>query len=225
MLLRFCFFLLMAGAATAEQTCCVDEDIAAAFMRSSYSRSVPDSFPIGIESAELELIGSSIMPGGLHTTVAWKSEESPADARKLVTGILKRESWRLVPESERVRSMYQRGFVTQRPMSTESNQQFCRDRAGTLTIHARSAAIGTVVTLSHYADRTAPDCEAVIAAQRHEGRHDLGLIRHLPALALPESVKMPAHRGSGSGGGGDRAYASLTVETAVSPRRTNRTLL
>jgi len=218
MVLRICFCFLLAGAVSADETCCVDQDIAAAFMRDEqFSRAWPDSFPVDVDSPFLELIGSSVNRGGLQTTVGWKSTLSPDDARRLVTAALRKESWRVIPRSGRLQAMHEHGFVPHQPAPTEAHQQFCRGRAGQVTILARSTRIGTVVTLSHFAHPGASDCESTIAAQSEGMRYRSGLVRYLPSLQLPESIKLSPYMGGGSGGGSQDARASLTLETSVSP--------
>jgi len=217
MRMRSWFFILFAGTVNAEETCCVDKDIAAAFIQhATYSRDWPDSFPIELDNASVELIGSSTGRRGQQVVVAWKSELSAADARQLVADTLIQENWVAVPHSDRMQAVYQRGFLPHQPIAFGNNQQFCRDRDGQLVILARSTNIGTVVSLSHYANKGTRDCAGMIASKRVRPNFQSGLITYLPALKMPESVNMQQRPGSGSGGGSEDAHASLSLETSIS---------
>lgn len=217
MMLRLFFIFLFASAVNAEETCCVDEDIAIAFFTyTSYSRSWPDSFPFDIDTPNLEFIASSKRRDGLNTTVGWKSGLNPDDARQLLSNALRRDNWIAIPQGEDRRRMYQRGFVPRQPNAVMDNQQFCRNRDGQLTVLSRSTDIGTVVTLAHYDNRGKQDCKEMIAAHTGARRYDSGVIKYLPALTLPKSIETSPFLGSGSGGGGNEAHASISLQTTVS---------
>ena len=122
-----------------------------------------------------------------------------------------------MPDHNGIRVRYERGFIQHQPVVIGNNQQFCRDRDGVLSTQARQTDIGTVVTLSHRRDRARRDCAGMIAERRLQPSHTSGLMSFLPALALPETVKMALDgRGSGSGGGSNDAHASTSVETDMS---------
>jgi hypothetical protein len=58
--MRFLFILLLANSAYAIDTCCVDEDIAAAFpLYATFSRDWPTDFPLKLDIEGFEYIGSS----------------------------------------------------------------------------------------------------------------------------------------------------------------------
>ena len=216
MLVAILFALsVSANSVYAADTCCVDKDIAAAFLlHATYSRDWPASFPIEPEIAGFEYIGSSKGYEGRSTSVAWKSELNAQPARELVADTLLAKGWVAVPDHNGMRVRYERGFIPHQPIVIGNNQQFCRDRDGSLNIQARQTDIGTIVTLSHSRNRAGRDCAGMIAERRVQPSYTSGLMSYLPALALPETVKMSL--GGGSGGGSDGVHASTSVETNVS---------
>ncbi|MEM9623729.1 MAG: hypothetical protein AAF993_18940 [Pseudomonadota bacterium] len=216
-----CVFLfgLMAGAATADdsnvdESCCVDQDIAVAFLQhATYSRGWPSGFPIKFDSPNLELIGSSSSLGGQQIAVAWKSELSYQEVHQFIVDELTKERWLKIPHNNHISAMYARGFIPHQPVMIGNSNQFCRDRDGQLTMQARSTSIGTVVTLSHYTNPSPRNCMATIAALSAQANLQSGLLKYLPALRLPESITTPQFPGSGSGGGSNDAHASVFLET------------
>lgn len=207
---------LLAGVANANEPCCVDQDIAAAFMpHAHYSRDWPDAFPVDIDSPALEFIGSNVNRAGMQALVGWKSALTPQDARALIASALRNENWRLIPEAARRSALRENGFVPHTPPEAQTYVQFCRGRDGQLTLAARSTDIGTVVTLAHFRHSGSSSCESTIAMQTDARMYSGGLIRYLPALQLPESLEASPYAGMGGGGSQD-AHASITVDGGFS---------
>lgn len=218
MLRRFGLLLIISSAAHAGETCCVDPDIAAAFLQHyTYSREWPEGFPIDVQDPSLEFIGSSVGTFGMQTAVAWTSDLQPDAARQMVADALRKEMWRPIPQGERMQASFQRGFVSHKQMPVTDYQQYCRNQDGQATLVATASDIGTVVTLSHFANRGAQDCETMIRAQAGGHFFNRGLLGYLPVLKLPEALDLPPYAGNGIGGGSDEAHSSVSVGSAVAP--------
>ena len=201
----------------AADTCCVDEDVAAAFLwYQRYSRDWPPTFPVSMDDPQLAFIGTSHGFRGRGTAVAWRTELSPEDGRGLVALALERDGWQALSGPEATMRAEQRGFVPHKPMVVGNNQQFCRGRDGSLHLVGRASEIGTVVTLSHSENQAGYDCDAMIAQQRVQPGYQRGLMAYLPILALPEPVTLG--NGNGLGGGSNGVHASVDVETDMSPQ-------
>ena len=214
--MQLLFILLLANSLYAADTCCVDEDIAAAFpMFLAFSRDWPADFPLNIDIEGFEFIGSSRFYKGLVHAVAWKSEIDSQLSRELVTETLLAKDWVPIPVNDRNQARSERGFITHKPRIVGKSQQFCRGGDGTLTIQARQSSIGTVVTLTHAIQEMGRNCAVLMAARITEQDHSIGIMAYLPTLMLPESIV--ADSPSGSGGGGDEeAHATKSVTTNVS---------
>ncbi|MEM1402763.1 MAG: hypothetical protein AAGG55_05480 [Pseudomonadota bacterium] len=209
--------LAVSAGVTAEDSCCIDADIAAAFPQlGTYSRSLPGTFPLELKDSRFEFVGSSLMRDGAVVSVAWKSDLPPVEARALVADAVENQGWRIIPTDEDLKHRYQRGFVSPRQSPLDQYQQFCRERDGQLSIRSHSTDMGTFTTVSVVAFRGLRDCDELMTAQGGVSPWRQGLIRLLPRLELPESVDMPGYGGSGSGGGSDDAHASISLETDVS---------
>jgi len=79
-------------------TCCVDEDIAAAFVwHTTYSREWPDDLPLRLEPPGLEFIGSSVGHQGRQRSVAWKGAISPQATHELAVDLLLDQEWVAMP--------------------------------------------------------------------------------------------------------------------------------
>ncbi|MEM9137635.1 MAG: hypothetical protein AAGB01_09850 [Cyanobacteria bacterium P01_F01_bin.42] len=217
MWLRFLLLFIFASPAVAEETCCIDDDMVAAFgQQITYSRSWPDSFPIDITSPSLDLVGSSVGYGGIQTTVAWRSKLDPPDARELVSGFLTRDDWQAMPQRGGPVRLYQHGFISSQQIRTSNNQQFCRGRDGQLTISARRTRIGIITSLAYTPNRGGLDCDDMIASHNNNQSYQLGLQKHLPALKLPESIKVSPYNGISMNSGSRDAHASLKLKTSFS---------
>ena len=214
--MRFLIILLLANSVYAADTCCVDEDIAAAFpLHATFSRDWPADFPLTFNFEELEFIGSRKYDEAPIQSVAWKSPLNPQSSRDLVTEVMLANDWIPMPSDDRMHPSSQRGFIPHQVRSTEDNQQFCRDRDGTLTVQARESTVGTVLTLTHNNDNRGRDCAGLMAAQTiAQSYSTMGFSAYLPVLTLPESIETNA--GGGSGSSGDEANASMSVTTDVS---------
>lgn len=214
--MRYLLVLLLANTAYASDTCCVDEDIAEAFLAyTTFSRDWPADFPLRFDFEGFEFIGSSTYPQAPLQLVAWKSELTPQSSLDLVRGALLENDWIPMPESDSMRSRSERGFIPHRVSSRQEYQGYCRGREGTLSVKARQSTIGTVVVLTHSRDNKGRDCAGMIAATRNTGlRHETGMAAYLPALMLPESIK--TNSGSGFGSSGYEAEASMSVTADVS---------
>lgn len=213
--MRFLFILFLENNVAAADTCCVDEDIAAAFLlHETYSRDWPSDFPLRVDIEGFEFIGSSQYTQASIQSVAWRTELNPQSSRDLVTEAILADDWLPMPRVDRMRINQERGFIPHQRRAIEDNQQFCRGRDGTLSVRARQSTVGTVVTLTHSDQNRARDCAAHMAAREIHQIHGAGIMNYLPTLMLPESIE--AHSGSGTGGGGDEARADMSVTTALS---------
>lgn len=217
--MRYLLIVLLTGQvmmpASAAETCCIDEDMAAAFPRfANYSRDWPNSFPIALDVGDLKYIGSSTATHADHTSVAWSGELDPDVAIELASDSLLAQGWRLVPRKGDAN--VQRGFVAHRPIQIDEQRTWCRGQEGTIDVRARVASIGTVLTLSHSASPGGMGCESLIAAQDPRSRLDSGLLRHLPTLVLPKTVDLQPFAPSGFGGGSRDAHADARVRTDMS---------
>lgn len=215
--MRILFLLFLANAVYAADTCCIDEDIAAAFLlHATFSRDWPGEFPVAVDLEEFEFVGTSRYEQAPILSVAWKSRLDPQSSRDLVTDAIVAQGWTYMPSNERMHMDNQRGFVPHQVRETRDNQQFCRDRDGTLSVSARESAIGTVLTLTHNSDNRGRDCAGMMAAQTiGQSYGNMGFGAYLPTLTLPESIQ--ARHGGGVGSGGDEAHSSMKVTTDVSP--------
>ncbi len=201
---------------TAAESCCVDEDIAAAFLQhTTYSREWPGSLPIELTSDSLEFIGSSDQ-GGYVTTVAWKSAAAEEETREIFAKALIAEGWTPMPENEHLRSRMQRGFVGSGTRRLNTAGRYCRKRDGIFSVHVKPTSVGLIAVLSLNKRAGNTDCAGLIATQTMPTGYLSGLLNYLPVLSLPSSVQTLPYAGSGVGGGSNDAHAELTVETSVS---------
>lgn len=212
--MRFLFIFFLSSSAYAFDTCCVDEDIAAAFLlHQSYSRDWPTDFPLSVDIEGFEFIGSSKYKHSRHQSVAWRTDMEPQSARGVVIEAILANKWTTMPDIDQARNLSERGFIPHQRRTFEDNQQFCRDRDGILNVQARQSEIGTVVTLTHSDDSRSPNCAAAIAERGNRRGHQSGVMEYLPALMLPESIE--SNQGSGGGGHGNEAHSSMEVRTDV----------
>lgn len=214
--MRILIAVLFAGNVSAADTCCVDEDIAAAFLtHANFSRDWPGEFPVALDLEGFEFVGSSRYGQAANLAVAWKTDLDPQSSRELVTEAIAAQGWTSMPSHERADVRNQRGFIPHQIRETQDNQQFCRDRDGTLSVQARESTVGTVLTLTHHNDDSGRDCAGRMAAQTIRQSYSvMGFGVHLPTLTLPESIQ--AWHGGGVGSGGDEAHSSMKVNTDVS---------
>ncbi len=209
--------LALQSAVVLADTCCIDEDIAAAFVQhESYSREWPRDFPMELEIVGLEYIGSKRGYQGRYMSVAWKTKSDPQSILDIAGVELVASGWAAMPHEERVTEYLQRGFIPQGGLGVFNHQQFCRERDGTLSLQANETSIGTVLLLIHSPTQAGRDCAMLIATQQMHRGYVSGLVKYLPALALPKSINLSHYMGPGSGGGSDEAHATLTIETQVS---------
>ena len=214
--MRYLLILLLANSVYAADSCCVDEDMGAAFLSyMTLSRDWPADFPVSIEIEGFEFIGSSHYQGSEAQSVAWKSELSPQATRDLLARAVLADGWTAMPGHAHSIAGRERGFVPHREKQTSDNQQFCRGRDGSLSVQARDTAIGTVVSLGYQSESRGRDCAGLIAERNAQHVYEGGIMSHLPVLMLPEYID--TYQPSGTGGGGDRAEASMSVTTDASP--------
>ena len=93
----FAILTLASGTSYGVEGCCVEPDIAAAFMKNSYlSRELPRDF-LAIDVPEsFELIGSHQWFTRRQTIVAWRTDDSTATANDAIREVLEREGWRFL---------------------------------------------------------------------------------------------------------------------------------
>ncbi len=206
--------IALAASVHASDPCCIDEDIAAAFLpQVAYSRTWPGSFPVTIDLPELEFVGSS-SHDGQYRSVAWRSPQDIQSARDALAEELVAQGWSPLPEQSSNRARFERGFIPHTPRTTFNNQQFCRDRDGTLTVLARASTIGTIAILSHQTGSRAFDCSKILAERALQPEFTGALMEFLPALVLPPGVD--AVRGIGTGGGHEDAHARTIAKSDMS---------
>lgn len=212
-----CLLTLLTGAAVAE-SCCVDEDFAAAFFTNiTYSREPVTSFPAQLELEDLEYIGSArLAHSPLPYSLAWKTTLALEDAKSVVADALSSDGWEPLPDQAQLEARMQVGFVPHTRPWAGAHQQFCRGRDGLLTVMARDTNIGVVLTLSSQTDPRGQDCAELLAERSMIRRSLRGMRKHVPTLRLSEEVRALGFGGSG-GGGRDGFDASISVETDLSP--------
>ncbi len=203
-------FVLASENVQGVEGCCVEPDIAAAFMRNSYlSREFPPDFPNIPEVPDgFELIGSHQWFNRRQVTVAWRTDISTESARNAIGQLLEHAGWLvLTPRTQQPHG----GFVGQQQRRIQDFQSFCTDEHGQLNLDVWESSVGTTVSLMQYQrDSRAPSCEDMVnSLQRYSSR---GLTEYLPTLQLPSEV---TNDQSGSSGGGDEAHAEATVVTDV----------
>ncbi|MEM7099268.1 MAG: hypothetical protein AAF541_13480 [Pseudomonadota bacterium] len=211
-------FLAVAGPLPdPNKSCCIDEDIALAFAHYvTYSRTLPDQFPVNLAVEGLTFIGSSVGVHGRHNAAAWMTKREIQEILVETSDILVESEWRPVPDNSGLDRFFVRGFVSHDNGGIAQNQQFCRGKQGHLSVQARKTALGNILVLSHRKGQPGQDCDAVIASYK-EARHFVsGLTSHLPRLALPKEVDTAGIPGSGVGGGMQDAHADIEVQTALS---------
>ncbi|MEM1411630.1 MAG: hypothetical protein AAGH19_04655 [Pseudomonadota bacterium] len=201
--------------ATSTESCCVDSDIAEAFLSNmTYSRDWPEQFPIKIEAGDAELIGSSISHRAVYHQVAWKTNSGPqAFLEQLVDQIIAND-WQALPnESEYSYPLV--GFLPYRKPAVSRRQAFCSDSDGHLTLSTRASDIGEIVTLTHSAQHGSQSCAEAIASYKNHAAASPSLSRYLPGLSLPKSLAHIRHPSRGTHSGGDQAGSSSTIKTTL----------
>lgn len=203
------------SAQAAEKTCCVDEDIAAAFLLHwSYSREWPDAFPFTLADDQLEFVGAATNAGHHIVSIAWKAQVTSKVALQLVGDALAAENWRQLPDASRGSLSWRRGFISRQALAVSNNQQFCRGQDGLMSIQARDSDIGTVVSLTNQPIYNGKDCSDHLESQRQDP-YDSTLTKYLPMLEMPENAPLP-NGGSGTGGSSNDAHADILVKTDIS---------
>ncbi len=202
-------FVLASGNVQGVEGCCVEPDIAAAFMRNSYlSREFPPDFPdIPDVPDGFELIGSHQWFNRRQVTVAWRTDISTESARNAIGQLLEHAGWLVLTSRTQ---LSHGGFVGQQSRRIQDFQSFCSDEHGQLKLDAWESSVGTTVSLTQYRrDSRAPSCEDMINSIQ---RSSSSLREYLPTLQLPPEVTNDQSRSSG---GGDEAHAEATVVTDV----------
>ena len=200
-----------------EPSCCVDEDIAAAFLpHVVYSRERLDHFPIHLSNDELRYIGSSWHPQGRYASVAWSSESAPNKVLSIAATSLLGADWQPIPQNDHMAAYFDRGFVAQSAIPVPNNQRYCKGKEGVLSAQVRNTEVGTVLVMSHHEVQPGQRCEDQLSPNQSLAILGRGLTQYLPRLALPESIVLPGIPGSGINGGGRDAHASLRLETDMS---------
>ncbi len=213
-----CVAAVLASIARADDACCIDADMATAFMANTQlSRDWPKRFPVRLNVPSAEFIGSSSSFGGRASSVAWRSDSKSSAVRQSVAEQLLSEDWEPMNLGGAQPSPRgQRGFIPHKPVYIFSDtSSFCLDGAGTLTLTSRDTDIGAIVTLSHSAQNRTLDCGAARVLRDRMIAHG-GIIDRLPSLRLPETVESDRAVGSGVSGGGDSAASQLDVRTQLS---------
>jgi len=202
-------FVLASGNVQGVEGCCVEPDIAAAFMRNSYlSREFPPDFPdIPDVPDGFELIGSHQWFNRRQVTVAWRTDVSTESARNAIGQLLEHAGWLvLTPRTQLSRG----GFVGQQLRRIQDFQSFCSDEHGQLKLDVWESSVGTTVSLTQYKQNNrATSCEDMINSFQQSSSR-MGL--RLPTLQLPPEV---TNDQSSSSSGGDAAQAEATVVTDV----------
>ena len=200
-------FVLASGNVQGVEGCCVEPDIAAAFLRNSYlSRDFPPDFPnIPDVPDGFELIGSHQWFNRRQVTVAWRTDISTESARNAIGQLLENAGWQvLTPRTQ----LSHGGFVGQRQRRIQDFQSFCSDEHGQLNLDVWESTVGTTVSLLQYKQNNrATSCEDTI----HNFQRS-SLKEYLPTLQLPPEFTSDQ---SGSSSGRDEAHAEATVVTDV----------
>ncbi|MEM9388263.1 MAG: hypothetical protein AAGA68_24645 [Pseudomonadota bacterium] len=181
--------------------CCVDEDIADAFLpHLRFSRELPAELDvIGALPREFAFIGAQEMNlSNPSYTAAWRSELAEDETYEVVDSILVNDGWRPLP-NERSYTSY--GFVAHddRRGQLTLTRGYCRDDRGRtlwLQAKARDAQSLAMITSSSLNGTT---CEAHMRSQSESQRRNGDIYRVLPRLVMPKEAPI---RGSGSGGSG-----------------------
>ena len=207
--------ILHCGSASAE-TCCVDKDIAAAFLyNATYSRGWPATFPVTFDDARFDYIGSYSGHEGRFVSVAWKSDVSPDHALEALLETLVDDEWETIPSHPQSSDSRIRGFISARTLQAVNNQRLCRGNDGVLNIQARASKIGTIASLTHHTQQGVQSCTQLIAEQQLQRHQEPGMRRYLPTLELPKSIAHPAHGGGSHSSGMEHTEASITVKTEM----------
>ena len=200
-----------------ESSCCVDEDIAAAFLpHAVYSREWLDHFPIHLSDDDLTYLGSSWHPQGRYGSVAWSTGSAPNEALSIATTSIIQSDWLPIPGNDQMSAYFDRGFVAQSAIPIPNNQRYCKGREGILSVQVRDTEVGTILVMSHHYMQPGQRCEDQLSPNQSLHILGRGLTQYLPRLALPESIVLPGMPGSGISGGGRDAHASLRLETDMS---------
>ena len=202
--------LLLPTSQLRADTCCVDPDFAAAFLRHySFARDWPADFPLHIDSSNLHYIGTS--KTSHSQTVAWQSEQNVERTREVIVRAILDDGWRPLHEGQHAMRLM-RGFISaaQAPNHFRASS-FCTDDRGFLQLEVRTADIGTVATLNSNAANKG-ECARRIASAGLQPDFQSGLAKHLPTIVLPEEIKT-GQVGFGHSSGSDHAEAKLAVNT------------
>ena len=225
--LRFSFLLatslLVIASATgysvqaAEESCCVDEDIAAVFLHKvSYSREWPEAFPFTLADDQLEFVAAATSGVGQGSLVVGLKSQLSIDATLQVLGAaLSAADWRQVPTGASTQQWMSRGFISRQIRAVANNQQYCRAQDGVMSIRVRESTTGTVVSLSNYPIHSGQNCAEFIKSHQQDQNPEMGMQRYLPLLELPQGADADG-RSSGSGGSTYDAHAGMTVKTEMS---------
>ncbi|MEO0424218.1 MAG: hypothetical protein AAF184_17905 [Pseudomonadota bacterium] len=210
---------LMSASPAGADTCCVDADMAEAFLpHFRLFREVPSEYPPmpGVPD-EFDYVGGRENTHHHRSiTLAWRSEQSLEQAFLAMGETVQSNGWRLLPESREHRGF---GFVDHRDASPVPSQgaTYCRDEIDTrLHLMGQEREGRVYVLLSSSKSTNELTCDQQMleqAGQSVRSQNSRSYIRMLPRLALPEGVPVI---GRGSSGGGD----GYTMRARTAPNAT-----